>query len=485
MISKSLLTFAIVGAIGLSMATSGLLYSAMNQAQDIYTHALAAAYRSGVKLYDPDLATTNDWEIDEKLQRDPDIKAAMEQRWHAVSGRDWRIESASDRPEDKLAAQIVEDALLAMPGFAQARYRLSKACIYARAFEFIETDRRRCRLGPVAPQSWLMPTRLQHIDARRFDFANETHVDPVTHERRDIVIQRLWSNTRMRWERIVCPEVFLQSVYDDEEGRLGYGRGIREALHFFFRFKAVLLEQGLQGAERWAQGLVVGKIDDTRIGSTDRTNADVRDALVATLKKHRSQHVMVIGKTDEIEVHETSGTGHQIVVELIRLLNEAMIKVILGSIRPTGGGEGGSLARTVEEADQSEALIQFDRLILDEAITRDLIGLFWRHNRPTLNGLGLASARMPKFKTHQAKAENPVENATVIKTALEAGVTLRADEVYAKLGFTKPGPRDEVIEKAAPAPSPFGLPPGFGGSEAPPGQSPFARQPGAVPPRAA
>ena len=53
---------------------------------------------------------------------------------------------------------------------------------------------------------------------------------------------------------------------------------------------------------------------------------------------------------------------------------------------------------------------------------------------------------MPYFKTTQQERENAQIAATIITTCLASGIKLKADEVYQKLGFTKPSEQDEIIE---------------------------------------
>jgi phage gp29-like protein len=149
-------------------------------------------------------------------------------------------------------------------------------------------------------------------------------------------------------------------------------------------------------------------------------------------------------------------------MSMLRYFDEAMTKVILGSIRPTGGGLGGSLARTEEEAETTSSIIQYDRSLMDDIITRDLVGLFMLRNKIQLESAGLGNAKKPKFKTSAEKKKDAKGSAEVIKIALESGIKLKAEEVYAKLEFTQPIEGDDIIEKVTQPFSP-GLP-GEGGT---------------------
>ena len=130
---------------------------------------------------------------------------------------------------------------------------------------------------------------------------------------------------------------------------------------------------------------------------------------------------------------------------MLRYFDEAMCKVILGSIRPTGGGIGGSLARTEEESETTESLIQYDRMQLDDVLSRDLIGLFMLRNKIQLASLGLQNARPPLFRTGFEKRKNAKEAIEVITAAIAAGIPLKREEVYQRIDMTMPSSTDDVI----------------------------------------
>jgi phage gp29-like protein len=455
-----------------------------NPASDLYTRAISSTYKYGIRLYDPDFGLARDPDLQEKLMKDPEIYSSMRVRLNRIAGADWAVIPASDDPVDKTLAAVVDDAFRHIQRFSQARFELAKAVFWARAYQFVNCQDIFTSLAGLPAQMWSLPITMKDIDKKRFDFVpvNEANRDPrsaaqdrfkvdqtspggVQDAGTDIQIyERLWSVTRGQWEKVVRPEFFIRCVWDDEEARLGYGRGLSEALFFFWRFKTIALEQGMAGLEKWAQGLTIAKIDDTRLGSTDKSNEEIRDAYMEILKHMRSQHILAIGSKDDIQVVEPTGTGHELVLNMLRYFDEAMTKVILGSIRPTGGGLGGSLARTEEEAETTNSIIQYDRSLLDDVLTRDLIGLFMLRNKLQLESIGLGNAHRPSFRTSAEKRKDPKAAAEVIKIALEAGIRLKSEEVYDKLEFTQPVEGDDVIEKAAPQPFSGNLP-GEGGSE--------------------
>jgi hypothetical protein len=261
----------------------------------------------------------------------------------------------------------------------------------------------------------------------------------------------------------------MEYVYNDEEGRLGYGRpSLGEPLFFYQRFKAIALERGLQALDRFVGGLITVNIDDNRLASVGKGNADHAQKFRDELEKMRGKHIITVGKNEEIKVTDMPANSMKGVQDFIQYFDEACVTLILGSVRPSGGGEGGSLARTSEEAETTESLIQFDRQNLDEVFTHSLVRLFMRLNKPQLMGLGYLDCceRMPKFSTLQEKRQDYSKNAADLKVLLDAGVRLKPDEVYEKIGYTEPSANDPILETIA-KPAPAG--PGFGG---PPGLPP-------------
>lgn len=135
------------------------------------------------------------------------------------------------------------------------------------------------------------------------------------------------------------------------------------------------------------------------------------------------------------------------VMAFLNYIDSCILGLIMGSVMPFGGQEmEGSFARSETETETSERLMQFDRSMLDETLSETLLRLFWTQNQGNLKKLGLGDVDMPHFKTTQQERENAQIAATVISTCLTAGIKLKSDEVYQKIGFTKPGEQDDIIE---------------------------------------
>lgn len=431
-------------------------FNRANQAGDIYVHGITSVYNTH-RVYDPDFGLLNDPEFYDKVMRDAVVGALCNQRKHLIAGRRWKMEPATDNQVDIDAAGLIEEIIDAMPMFAEARFNLGEAFLKGRTFGFMAGEKKIKRFFDGKPRMYWMPGAIQDVDKRRFRLITDRpeQSDLQTH-------WEFWSISRGRWEVLENPEWFIKHTYTNKEQRLGWGLPLAEALYYYLYAKTQALKDGLQGLARWAQGVVTAKVENLRDGSTGKTNQAVVDKWLDELEKMRSRHVMAYDKADEIEVLNGPGQGHQIVVNFITYLDNSMARLILGSVMPSGGDAGqGSFARAQIEENTTEALIQFDREILSETITRDLISLIWNLNRPALESLGLLTARLPRFKIIQEKRDDPEKAVKVIGEALRSGIKLREDEVYEKIGFTPVSDDDKFIDPAEAQPKPAGGLPGL------------------------
>jgi hypothetical protein len=221
--------------------------------------------------------------------------------------------------------------------------------------------------------------------------------------------------------------------------------------YIYAYYKAIFLEKLSQGVDRWANGMLVGKIDSSRLASLAKTSAAVQTAMETVLKTARSEHVIVLDKADEIEVINGGMEGHQMCMDGIKYVDEAVERLLNGSIRGSGHGQqNGARAAAETESDSSEAFYQAYRQHQDEIITRDVIGYFWNHptNRMNFLKLGLGIAEQPRFSSEQIKKQSVLESIQIVTAARQAGIPLLKSEVYEKLEFTQPEPMDDTFDGA-------------------------------------
>jgi len=415
---------------------------------ELYSRALSSAYHFEWRIIDPDFSQEKEPDVWELIRRDGKIAQAIMQRTSTVASKNWSVEPGGDGEKDAEVASWCEEILEGIPDFRESRKCLAQGIFRGRSYGFVTGRRELAQYGNLPAKRWWVPTRIQDIDKRRVQIVPE-----VDHKRKKTKLsshKELWSVAEQEWLEISPSgsRQLIELVYSDEEGRLGYGRGLLDSLYFLYWAKHSVLKEGLQAIERWAQGFILAKVDPDKAGAAGTDTLTNRNAMRNEIQKHRGKHVLVVDKTDEVDMVRGGGEGYQIVRDMVNYLDESIMGVAMGSVLPFGVGEAtGSMARAQVEEEVSDELLEFDRGKLDEVLTRKLIRLIYDANRPQLSEVGYLQARLPKFKTSQAKRDDPEKNARVVQVALQTpGIKLKRDEVYEKLGFTVPADGDEVIE---------------------------------------
>lgn len=431
-----------------------------HQSQQLYVRALSAAWRNGVQLHDPSLWLLREPELEEKMLRDADIAHAVGFRRHLIAGRQWtvtpRVESS---PRAPLAVAVATELLGGIKHFTSARFNLSRAFFSGARFARIHGALRTMAIGDGRPRVWWVPERIEDLDKRMYRIVST--VDDHTGEI-NAHWQR-WHVGRQQWEVETIDDAVctIRHVYQDDQGQLGYGRALREALGWWWYAKTHVFQESLQAVERFAQGILSARIDGVRDANTGQPNAELIEAWAAVLEDLRARHVLVHDKSDEIEHVPTNSEGWQLLGEMRQELRSTIFTLVMGANLTTAADGGGSYALAEVQENSTEALVQFDRESLEETLTDDLLGAVWWWNHANLVELGLAEEK-PRFSITQEKKQDPKERAEVAATLNGMGVALALDDVLEQTGFRKPEDGEEIVEgSTAPDPmaSPFGGPP--------------------------
>lgn len=423
---------------------SSELMHARSQARELYVRALHSAYRSGVQLYDPSVWQARDPDVVEKMLRDADIAHAVNFRKHLIAGRQWDLipdAFAEDSAAIRLARVVGGRLLSRIRRFTEARLQLAGAFLHGQRFARIHGETVTLTIGDGKPRTWWVPVRLEDIDKRmrriiphndgerihatwqRFDLATGQWVDETIEESIDIV----------------------EHTYQDEQGSLGYGRGLLDALGWWWYAKEHVFAESLAACERLAQGIVTAKVDGARDAATGLPNRKLIEDWQKVLERLRSKHVLVYDRSDQVEVIHASGEGHQLLRDIREELRTTIHTLILGANITTSANKGGSYALAEVQENSTEALIQFDRESLEESLTTHLIGAVWWHNWANMSELGIAEHR-PRLNIRQEKHLDPQVRVAVAEAASRMGLPLAVDEVYEQIGFRRPGEDEDLLE---------------------------------------
>jgi hypothetical protein len=199
----------------------------------------------------------------------------------------------------------------------------------------------------------------------------------------------------------------------------------------------------------------LGKLDGLRNASTGTTNTDMVEGMKTMLRSMRNDNIGIIENVDDIQVIESTGTGHQMTMEAIHYWDDSVERLVNGSTRPTGlgGSKTGARAQAETEEDSSEAHYQPARDTGDAVINRDLIGWFISQplNRENLRKLGLADAKRPVFHSRQEKKEAIADILASATMFMQNGLPLVQQEVYERAGgWSVPGPDDQTVSGMMP-----------------------------------
>jgi hypothetical protein len=417
----------------------------------LYGYALSSAYRRAF-VYDPSYALSKEPDIWEIVRSDVGFSASIDRYTNQVT-KPWHVEVAkkSKDEKDQQYAEIVSDAIGQIYDFDNARRVMSEAAFLGRRYAFIESERRYISLGGEAEMEWIIPTVLKDIDRRRFRWV------PVESNGVRTTKLSFFSMIRNQWED-VSPEfrkALIEFIWYNTEDRVGCGRGWLESIYFAHYMKSNTVVKISDGVDVWSKGIWLGKIDGLRNASTSTTNEDLKDGMITMLRNMRSNNVGVIENVDDIQVVQTTGTGHQIAMDFVHYWDDAVERLVNGSTRPTGlgGSKTGARAQAETEADSSEAHYQPARDTGDAVINRDLIGWFISQplNRENLRKLGCADAKRPVFHSRQEKKEAIADIIASATMFMQNGLPLIEQEVYERAGgWGVPGPDDKTVSGRMP-----------------------------------
>lgn len=427
-----------------------------NTSQQLYVRALTQAIRNGVQTYDPSIWLLRDPETEEKMLRDPDIAHAVGYRRHLIAGRQWAMVPRRASPRSPVAVSIATELVEFIHHFTAARFALARAFFSGSRYARIHGTAKRLTIGDGRVRTWWVPTRIEDMDKRLYRIVPDVHGEEVcAHWER-------WSIEQQKFLPLTVDEALrtIKHVYNDEQGSLGYGSALREALGWVWYAKTNVAQESLTAVERYAGGILAAKINGARDANTGLPNEELIAAWQETLEKLRARHVLVFDKEDEVEVIQGNVAGSAVLDNMRAELRSTIFTLVLGANLTTSADKGGSFALADVQENSTEALVQYDREALEESLTDDLLGCLWSKNWRNLCELDLAQ-EMPRFSITQEKREDPVQRANVANVLHTMGVDLALEDVLDQSGFRKPEAGEQTVEGSQPQGPPMGGEPGL------------------------
>lgn len=421
---------------------------AQYQNWDPYITDVATKLFSMLRVDDPDFALAHDIASIEKIRRDAVVQQLCAYRRHLVAGRDWHLDPGDDSPQAKELASVIEWLIRKSKNFTAARFRLSDAIFLGLTSEkmVMKVDYLTIpssvspSLGGVMTQ-FMFVDKFMDIDKRRLRLEYRDYGK----YNRDYY-WTIFNIHRREWRRLTNADNYIFHTYNNEEDTYGYGRGLNEAIFYYWRGKMFLLKYAQQFCEAFAKPWIRAKLAELK-GRGEELQTRMRK-WVSILEKMRGNNVVIGGTEDEFDFMSGPTAGQQVLMELLRYFDEALTRLIVGSQLAVREGQPGLGSGQEAEVHQSttEIYVNYDRQILQEALARSLVKSIFEGNYSIFEAAGLADCELPKFMIDNKTKENPLEILQQVQIGQQIGMQFDAEQVYERTGWKMPAEGAQILQ---------------------------------------
>lgn len=435
--------------------------------------------------WDPSWALEVDDAAPEKLRRDPVVAGAFDHLQRLIVGHDWFMEAGGKTRKHRELATVVEDLQRQTERLPSAWYNLAAASFMGATWGLARLERRVLKLGDGKPREWTVVARVRDVDKRRFRMSRiasiptpqgdvSVRVRSPSLERRAIsqhgVAEFSGSGVLgpFRWEfhpgfdyrpnqpqwwtplETVAPKnLWIQHVVDDSERGLGFGYGMMEDVWTYFWMKQQALKWGMQGLERWGEGFLVYRAKALLDGmSRGTTQAAQFAAVVANIRKWRTENFAAMGIDDELQLLDMPATAEAAVREWIKYFDQEITKRVLVALQPTGGadGAGGGFSSAKVEEGSTDAAVAYLRAPLEETWSRGIVrNLLLEENRDNLRELGLEDLEPPRLRLRGKEHHDLDQVIQLFLAARDLKMPVRREDFYSMTGLTQPNEEDDAV----------------------------------------
>lgn len=379
----------------------------------------------------------------EATRIDPHFSMCDSKRVRAVSAIAPKVIAASgigiDVKKATLYADVVRQQLAWLPNQRQTFRRLAFGFKHGRAAAE-KVWRENTAVGPDPRQVRWRIERINWIHPRRLAFGPERELR---------VRDDIWGGYGFEARGLGLNDYPLKFIaftpqrFDEYPEREGYG--CRALYHTFFtrfttREQLILMEVF---GRPWK---IIGAADG------QSWQKDQLDEAARAIDEASANATGVRPPGTEIEVVQPGQGAGQVHENILNRANDSISKLILGEVR-TSDAKPGALGSSAEEvAQEVQSEVKSDDTtdmsdLLTEQLAADII---------TLNFGPGELDHCPRIElTYELPPSRTVEIERTAKV-WDMGIPLKEDEVYERVGFSKPAPGDVVIKKAPEPAGPFG-----------------------------
>lgn len=379
--------------------------------------------------------------VGETIAMDPNFSNACGKRFRALAAMEPRVVPATgegiDERKAAFYADVVRQQLDWIPSLRQAIVQLDWGhCDGRSALEKV------WRQNPGGNVEWRIE-KLQWIHPRRLSFGPEREL----RLRDDAFIGIGFEARGLELRKVPSKFIqFLPQQFREYPEREGFGpRGLYWS--FFKRFgqreRMILLEV-------FGKPWKVAEVDPA-VDISPETLDDAIDSIEAMGANSAAR----LPKGIKLVLQQPGQNAGQTHREVVFDANDEIDKLILGQTR-TSQAKPGALGSAGDEVAQDEqgSVVAADGWGISDALSEQLAADIILMNY----GPGEID-HAPRIELkYELPPDRTVEIDRVTKVLSIPGVELKKDEVYERIGFTRPQPGDEVFVGQAPAASPFGAP---------------------------
>ncbi|MEW5728295.1 MAG: DUF935 family protein [Pseudomonadota bacterium] len=298
--------------------------------------------------------------IYEEIERDPLAYAVIQKRKLAVVAREWEVEAAGPRRDDRKAAELVERVLAGEWGLS-----FDKVCV-----DLLDATLKGYAVAEVIwgeADGFLVPLEIKPKDQRRFVFDPDGRVRLLTFE-------------AMAEGEEVPDRKFLVHRFGDKSGD-PYGRGLGHQLFWWIWFKRQVMQFWLVFAEKFGSPTVVGEYPDTML-------PEDQDKLLDQVTGIAQQTGMIVPAGTVVKMLEAMRSGNVTYPDLIEYCDRQITLAVLGNTLTTSEGNAGSRALGQVHAGVEDTIVDADADMLSGCLNSQLVE--W------ITWLNYPAARPPK-----------------------------------------------------------------------------------------
>jgi phage gp29-like protein len=357
---------------------------------------------------------------EEMEERDMHYFSVLGTRKRVISGVVPKVVPAGEKRTDKAIAQAVEAEIAGHDGFSGLVESLLDAL--GKSFSVVEIDWQR------SANRWQVGQFL-HRDPRFFVFDRQ--------RRQEIRLKDQaapWDGIPLEPYRFITHRIALKSG-------LTFRGGLARMVSFGWMCKQFTVKDWMAFMETYGLPMRLGRY------GPEATAEDVRK-LFQAVASIGSDAAAILPKSMEIDFQTGAQvTGDKVFENLARYIDEQVSKAVLGQTMTSDDGSSQSQAKVHDDVRHDIAAA--DARAVTATINRDLVRPFVDLN------FGVQEV-YPRIVIEVAEPEDTkllIDGAVAL---MGAGVTFKATELRAKLGFSDPKKGDEVVggtAAAAPAPA--------------------------------